>query len=222
MRACCREVFGSRSLTGRTVAIIGVGHVGGALAHRLAAEGAQLMLADIDLGKRALAAELGASWVDPPQALRAAVDVLAPCALGGVIGAEEVAELRCRVICGGANNQLSDEAVADALAARRILYAPDFIVNAAGLINVSLELTRYDRAEAMRRAVGIEAVLGRILDHATGTRQTPLAAATELARRRLEAAAQHEAPADRHAARGLPRLRRREAAGSAASRSRLG
>ncbi len=188
MRACASELFGSPDLAGRRVAVVGVGSVGAALARGLARAGAVLVLSDIDPHKADLARELGAGWREPEQALREKVDVLAPCALGGVIDEALVGQLRCRAICGSANNQLAGDELAERLAARRILYAPDFIVNAGGLINVSLELTGYDRSVAERRAAELELVVGRVLGHAREEGCTPLAAAGELARRRLRAA----------------------------------
>jgi leucine dehydrogenase len=188
MRACSQAAFGSRSLAGRSVAIVGVGSVGGGLAHRLARRGARLLLADIDPARKALARELDAEWASPEDALRADVDVLAPCALGGVIEPQLLGDLRCRVICGAANNQLAGDELARQLADRGILYAPDFLVNAAGLINASLELTGYDSGEAQRRAAGIEQVLASVLERARRTGGTPLEAAVELAGRRLRSA----------------------------------
>jgi leucine dehydrogenase len=99
-----------------------------------------------------------------------------------------VGELRCEIVCGSANNQLSDDRIAEELAAGGILYAPDFIANAGGLINVALELTGYDAAVAMRRVMAIEAVMTGILEHAEAAGLTPLAAAHELARLRLAGA----------------------------------
>jgi leucine dehydrogenase len=206
MRACCGAVFGSRSLADRTVAIVGVGSVGSALAHTLAARGAKLVLADIDGSKRALARELNAEWMDCARALRAGVDVLAPCALGGVIDQALTGELRCRIICGSANNQLAGDELAEALAERGILYAPDFIVNAAGLINASMELTGYEIEEARRRAEGIEAVLGEILAEAAIAQITPLRAATARARRRLAQARTSPGARARRPASALPRI----------------
>jgi leucine dehydrogenase len=190
MRACCAHRFGTREMHGRSVAIVGVGHVGAPLARRLAAEGAVLTLADIDEDKRALAAELDASWLTPEQALRAHVDVLAPCAMGGVIDEYVAEELHASVVCGSANNQLSDDHIADVLAGHGILYAPDFIANAGGLINVSMELTGYDRTLAERRIADIELALDRVLDHAAEQSVTPLAAAVEVAQARIERARQ--------------------------------
>jgi len=188
MRACCAHRFGSSELAGRTVAIVGVGHVGAPLARRLAAAGASLVLSDVDHGRFALAEELGAEWLEPAQALRAEVDLLAPCALGGVLDDALVEQLGCGVVCGSANNQLARDELAERLAAREILYAPDFIVNSGGLINVSLELTGYDRELAAERVAGIEGVLDQVLLHAERASITPLAAAIELARERLAAA----------------------------------
>jgi leucine dehydrogenase len=185
IRACCNARFGSRSLAGRSVAVVGVGSVGGSLARRLQRRGAELLLADIDQRKQSFALGLGAGWTSPEQALRAGVDVLAPCALGGVIDEELVRALRCAIICGAANNQLATDELAVKLAEKGILYAPDFIVNAAGLINASLELTGYDAAEAGRRAAEIETVLGRVLHHAKESGETPLQSAIELAQWRL-------------------------------------
>jgi leucine dehydrogenase len=185
LHACFEHVFGGRSLARRSVAIVGVGSVGGALARRLARRGTRLVLADIDPAKRALARALGANWMAPQDALRARVDAVAPCALGAVIDAQLVRELRCRIICGAANNQLASDELAARLAAEEILYAPDFVVNAAGLINVSLELTGYDAEHAQRRAAAIETVLSGVLARAQKAGETPLRAATDLARERL-------------------------------------
>lgn len=189
MRSCVARLFGAPSLAGRTVAIVGVGHVGGPLARRLAAEGASLLLSDIDPARSTLAAELDAEWLEPADALRAEVDVLAPCALGGVLDHALAVELRCAIVCGSANNQLASDEVADTLDARGILYAPDFIVNSGGLINVSLELTGYDRELAMGRVGQIEPLMDEILRHAGQSSITPLAAAVELAQARLDGAA---------------------------------
>lgn len=189
IRACLRHVFGAPSVAERSVAVLGCGHVGEHLARELAAAGAQLLLADVDISKRSLAEELaGARWVTPQEALTAAVDVLAPCALGDVIDREGVAALRCAIVCGAANNQLADGSIAERLHARGILYAPDFIVNAGGLINVSLELGEYDAALAARRTARIEAVFDALLAEAAAAGTTPLEAAIRLARIRLAGA----------------------------------
>jgi leucine dehydrogenase len=186
IRACCEHRFGSRELKGRSVTIVGVGRVGSRLARRLSRAGAKLVLADIDEGKRRLADELpGARWSDPNPALQAAVDVLAPCALGGAINETNVGRLRCGIVCGSANNQLAHEGLAEDLAAAGILYAPDFIANAGGLINIAVELEGYDPARARRRTAAIEQTMAGVLEDAERAGITPLTAAHELARRRL-------------------------------------
>ncbi len=113
--------------------------------------------------------------------------MLAPCALGGLFDDETVPRLRCRIIAGAANNQLAEEYIADVLAARGILWAPDFVVNAGGLINIAEEIGSYDPAAARRRVRGIAGTLGQIFEHAEAMGATPLTAAMELARRRLAA-----------------------------------
>jgi leucine dehydrogenase len=190
MRACCEHVFGSPDLKGRSVAVVGAGRVGTQLARRLSKAGAKLLVGDIDERKRASMEKVpGAMWTDPSSAMLAEVDIVAPCALGGVIDQVNVDRLRCRIVCGSANNILAHEGLADDLAARGILYAPDFIANAGGLINVSLELGEYDPADARKRAAGIEETMCTLLDEADAAGSTPLAAAYQLARRRLRASA---------------------------------
>jgi leucine dehydrogenase len=187
IRACCRRVFGTASLRDRSVAVVGLGHVGSKIARRCARGGARLVVSDIDPGKRRLAEDLGASWVSPKRALEAAVDVVAPCALGGVLDHDTVPRLRCRIVAGAANNQLAAESVADLLSARGVLWAPDFVANAGGIINIAEELDVYDAAAARRRVRGIGEIVLDIFDRADATGTTPLAAAMDLARSRLEA-----------------------------------
>jgi leucine dehydrogenase len=187
IRACCERVFGSSALTGRTVAVIGLGHVGSRVAKRCGRAGAKLLLADVDPRKRPLADQLGAKWAAPERALEAEVDVLAPCALGGLLDDRSVPRLRCPIVAGAANNQLADDHIADLLASRGVLWAPDFVVNAGGLINIAEELDEYDAGTARRRVRGIADTLRRIFDDAQASGATPLTAAMELARRRLVA-----------------------------------
>jgi leucine dehydrogenase len=170
--------------------VVGLGHVGLALARLLARRRATLVVSDIDPRRRAAAEQLGARWVSPGRALAAAVDVLAPCALGGILDHRSVERLQAAVVAGAANNQLADESVADLLAARGILWAPDFVANAGGIINISVELEPggYDRARARARVAGIGDTVRRVYDDAAGAGLTPLAAAMELARRRLAGA----------------------------------
>jgi leucine dehydrogenase len=143
------------------------------------------VLADVDERKRPLAEQLDGRWMTPVEAFETEAEVLAPCALGGVLNDESVPRLRCRIIAGAANNQLADERIADLLAARGILWAPDFVANAGGVINIAEEFGSYDAAKARRRVRGIADTLRRIFDDADASGATPLTAAMELARRRL-------------------------------------
>jgi leucine dehydrogenase len=188
IRACCEKRFGSPELEGRVVAVVGVGGVGSALARLLSEGGAELVLADIDEQKRSLVQVLpNARWADPNVALQERVDVLAPCALGGAINEANVDRLRCKIICGSANNQLAHDGLAEDLAAEGIIFAPDFIANVGGLINVASELEGYDEEKARRGAADIERTMAQVLSDAELLGTTPLAAAYELARRRLGA-----------------------------------
>ena len=184
--ASVERAFGTTSLKGRSVAVVGLGAVGLRLARLLARRGAKLLVADIDARKREEAARLGARWVRPEKALLAPVDVMAPCALGAVLDHESVPALQAPVVAGAANNQLADESVADLLAHAGVLWAPDFVANAGGIINISVELEPggYDPRLARERVRGVGDTLRSIYDAAAGG-MTPLAAAMELARMNL-------------------------------------
>jgi leucine dehydrogenase len=164
--ACCERVFGTTSMRGRSVAVVGLGHVGLRLARLLARRRAQLVVADIDEAKRGAAEGLGARWMTPAQALVAGVDVLAPCALGGVLDHESVPRLQAQVVAGAANNQLERPEHARALQEAGILYAPDYVINAGGLINVADELRGYDEARALERVRGIYRSLRAVFHYA--------------------------------------------------------
>lgn len=189
MRACVGRRFGTPSLAGHTICVIGLGHVGEALARLLAADGAELIASDIEPGRKPHAERLGARWVDPAEAMQTRCDVLAPCALGGVIGRGNVDSLRTQIVCGAANNVLAGADAAELLAEQGVLYAPDFIANAGGLISVYGELKRLPAERAFGLAEGIETTMGSVLETAASHDTTPLAAARELAERRLSAAA---------------------------------
>jgi leucine dehydrogenase len=187
IRVAAERLWGTPDLAGRSVAVIGLGHVGGALARGLAAAGARLVVSDVAPGRRPLADELGAAWAEPAEALRADVDVVAPCALGGVLDHDTVPALRCRAVAGAANNQLASDDLAADLHARGVLWVPDFVANAGGIINIAVELEPdgYAPDRARERVAAIGATLRTILAMADGDGMTPLAAAQELARRRL-------------------------------------
>ncbi|MEA2222425.1 MAG: leucine dehydrogenase, partial [Solirubrobacteraceae bacterium] len=157
IRVCCERVFGTPSLEGRTIAIAGLGNVGGRVATACAKAGATLLVTDIDARKRAIATALGARWVEPGEALTAPVDVFAPCALGGLLDHDSAMALQAPIVAGAANNQLANDDVAAVLAQRGVLWAPDFVVNAGGIINISVELEPggYDARRAGERVRGI-------------------------------------------------------------------
>lgn len=156
MHACAEEVFGSPSLRGLTVAVQGLGHVGYALCRLLHEEGSRLVVADLrsDAVERA-AREFGAKPVEPAEVLSFPCDILAPCALGAVVSDGTLPDLGCSIIAGSANNVLAEGRHGEALAERGILYAPDYVVNAGGLINVAAELEGYDEERARERVVRI-------------------------------------------------------------------
>lgn len=189
--ASCQRAFSSRSLRDRKVCVIGLGHVGSRVAKRCARAGASLIVADVDERRRAVADRLGARWSSPAEALKAQVDVLVPCALGGFLDDETVPRLRCAVIAGAANNQLADDRIAGVLEAHGILWAPDFVVNAGGLINIAEGIGGYDAGRARRRVASIGDTLDEIFAAAQADRTTPLAAAMKLAERRLASSDGH-------------------------------
>jgi leucine dehydrogenase len=156
MRACAEEVFGSPSLEGLTVAVQGLGHVGYELCRLLHVEGTRLVVADLhpDTVRRA-AVEFGAELVEPGGILSVPCDVFAPCALGAVVNDETLPNLRCSIVAGSANNVLAEGRHGEALAERGILYAPDYVINAGGLINVAAELEGYDEGRARERVARI-------------------------------------------------------------------
>jgi leucine dehydrogenase len=187
IEATVERTFGSPSLKGRSAAVVGLGHVGLRLAQLLSRAGATLIVADIDRAKKAEAEKLGARWTTPAKAMTAAVDVLVPCALGGVLDHESVPRLQAPAIAGAANNQLAATDVAELLRTRDILWAPDFVANAGGIVNIAVELEDggYDAARARARTTEIGDTLRRIFDDAAATKATPLAAAMALAAERL-------------------------------------
>jgi leucine dehydrogenase len=170
------------------VTVIGLGHVGLALAERLAAAGAELWVSDVDTAKRGPAERLGARWVEPADAVSTECDVLAPCALGGTINPQTIDALRCEIVCGSANNVLASDSFAVELTERGILYAPDFIANAGGLINVYGELHALGRERLDELIDGIGDALTRVFEVASARSVAPLEAAKAVAEEALGAA----------------------------------
>jgi leucine dehydrogenase len=168
-------------LANRHVVILGLGHVGSELARRLHSAGSRLTLSDIDPAKRTLADQLGAKWCAPEQALVTEADVFAPCALSGVLGPSEIAALRVPIVAGAANNQLVSDDGAEKLRRRGIVWAPDFVINAGGLIAVSDELHGFNRARVERSIERIGDTLQEIFVRAADADTNTLVAAQELA-----------------------------------------
>jgi leucine dehydrogenase len=157
IRACLEVVYGSPDVRGRTVAVQGVGNVGYNLARYLHERGAKVLVSDINMGHISRAVEeFGAEVLDGDTFYEANCDVLAPCAIGGIINERSIAKLRAPIVCGGANNILeSEERDGQLLAERGITYGPDYVVNAGGLMNVNAELRGWPAGKAMEDAQGI-------------------------------------------------------------------
>jgi leucine dehydrogenase len=175
-----------RRVAGARVVVQGVGHVGADLARRLAAGGADVTVADVDADRASsVAGEIGGRAVQPGAALTAACDVLAPCATAKVVDAATVGSLRCSILAGGANDVLATADMATALAARGVLYIPDFVINAGGVICIHAVRADWgeDKLEESLLAIGDR--VARITKEADRTGRTPLAVAEEMAAHRL-------------------------------------
>jgi glutamate dehydrogenase/leucine dehydrogenase len=183
IRATVEHVFGSPELAGRSVLVQGAGAVGSLLSGELADKGARVLVSDVD-EERAVAT--GFETVRPERAVEAAVDVYSPCAVGGTLNAESIPRLACRAISGCANNQLADPQDAERLRERGILYAPDYVVSAGGIIQlIGLEDEGWDETQLEERLAGIGDTLRTLFAEAEAEHITPAEAADRLARRRV-------------------------------------
>lgn len=186
MQAAARRRWGRDELAGLRVALQGCGNVGRHLARLLAEAGARLTVADVDAGRAAhVARETGAELVAPEAILGAEADIVAPCALGGVLDDQSVAAMRADVVVGAANNQLLEARHAAALAERGILYVPDYVANAGGVMSGGVDLFGWTRAEAEQRIEGIYDTVLRVLDAAAAEGVPPAVAADRLAQERI-------------------------------------
>jgi len=178
---------GDGVLAGRSVAVQGLGNVGYNLARFLREAGAKVFAADIDANATGRARdELGVEVVPTAEILAVPCDVVAPCALGAVLNDESIPRLRCRIVAGAANNQLADERRhGQELHERGILYAPDFVINAGGLISVYNEIVGYNRDTAMRMARGIHANMARVFEISRAQSIPTALAADRLAEERI-------------------------------------
>jgi leucine dehydrogenase len=181
-----RAALGAASLAGRSVVVQGAGHVGAHLARLLVDDGARVRVSDIDPER---AAAVGVPVLEPDGALGAECDVLAPCALGGVLSRATAGKLHCELVCGAANNQLLDDDAADAVAEYGIAYAPDYVVNAGGIINLAHEWAEggYSRDAACSQAARIADTTRRVFALADAEGITTARAADEIGRRRIAA-----------------------------------
>ena len=156
IKACLQELVGHPGLGGRTVAVQGLGKVGAKLVGYLCQEGARVTVTDLDAERIQKVAAAHTVEVCPPDEIyEVPCDVFSPCALGGILNDETIPRLRCRAVSGGANNQLAEDRHGDRLHEMGILYAPDYVVNAGGLIQVSEEFPEFRRERAMTRAAAI-------------------------------------------------------------------
>ena len=190
MRVCLERTWRTDHFTGSRIAVQGCGNVANHLCQFLHEDGAELIVADVDSEKAEHVAErYGAQVVTPDKIHRVACDIYSPCALGGTLDALTIPQLTCAIVAGSANNQCSSPEDSDLLRKRGILYAPDFVVNAGGVINIAvgLEATGYDEGHAVARVRHIAVTLREIFELADAQRVATERAAIMLAERRLAA-----------------------------------
>lgn len=186
MKTCLEQIGEAPTVKGRTVAIQGLGKVGSHLASMAALEGAKLFVTDIDSARLERAvAEWGAHSVMPEAIYSVTCDIFAPCALGGILNEKTVPALNCRIVAGSANNQLAEEVDGDALFGRGILYAPDYVINAGGLMNLSFEQGGYDRDRALAKVGEIPHTLRQIFQRARVEAAPPHRVADRIVEERL-------------------------------------
>jgi leucine dehydrogenase len=185
--ACAEETWKDSSLAGKRVEVQGVGKVGYHLVKHLVEAGASVLVSDVDVDAVARAVrDFGVETAEPEKIHAVECDVFAPCAMGGVIRDDTLPELKCRVVAGSANNQLERPEHGEALASMGILYAPDYVINAGGLINVSDELHGYNPERAKARVEGIYRNVRQIFQMARERHISTAAAADTFAHERIQ------------------------------------
>jgi leucine dehydrogenase len=188
VQASAHQMWGSNSLKGKTVSIQGCGHVGRYLADELHEAGANLIVSDIDSTKAARVAKAtGAKIVEGDAIFDADADIFSPCALGGIINDTTIPKLKVKIVAGGANNQLLEERHGDELARRGILYTPDYVANAGGVINVYGEVAGWETQRALDKADDIYDTVLKVFDIAETQHIPTYEAADRLAEQRLAA-----------------------------------
>jgi len=188
MKACVNEVYGSDSVEGKKILVEGVGKVGSALVRRLVKEGAKVMIADVNEEALAsLAKETGASVVSLSEVFDQDMDIYSPCALGATLNTENISQMKCAIVSGAANNQLADEHIhGQMLLDKGILYGPDYLINAGGLINVYTELNGYNRDIAMKTTETIYDVTRDIIAISKREQISTYQAANKMAEQRIQ------------------------------------
>ena len=188
MKACAREAWGKDSLEGKAVAMQGFGKVASHTAEHLLKEGVRIIATDTSQAAKTHAKEMGAEIVDTDAIYDTPCDIFSPCALGGTLNSETIPQLKCSIVAGGANNQLLTEEDGERLQKRGILYAPDYIINAGGIINASCEIgATYSRQRATELTERIYETLLEVLRSSSIAEITPAQAADRLASQRIEA-----------------------------------
>jgi leucine dehydrogenase len=186
VQASANHKWGSDSLEGKTVTIMGCGSVGTYLAKELHEAGARLIVSDIDSAKAARVSKMtGAKIVEDGAIFSADADIFSPCALGGIINDTTIPKLKVQIVAGGANNQLLEERHGDELQRRGILYAPDYVANAGGVINVYGEVAGWDAQRALDKADDIYDTILKVFDIAESKHIPTYEAADRLAEQRL-------------------------------------
>lgn len=189
LQACAKHRWGSDDVSGRTVAIQGVGSTGYNLARHLHEAGANLIVSDVDPERvERLVREFGATAIAADQIYSTGADIFAPCALGGIINDDSIAQLKAEVIVGSANNQLLEPRHGDALFELGILYAPDYVANAGGMINGCRELLGWDDGDALAKVQELYDTMLELLDQAKAESVPPFRKADKMAEARLAAA----------------------------------
>jgi leucine dehydrogenase len=164
MKACAQKRWGNDSLGGKKVMVQGVGHVGQYLVGRLTEEGAKVYITDINKERiKETSEKYKVEFIEPNDMLNVDMDIYAPCALGATVNTESIAKMKCSIIAGAANNQMADEYIhGSQLIEKGIIYAPDFLINAGGLVNVAAEASgTYNREKVTK---DVEKIYNRILD----------------------------------------------------------
>jgi leucine dehydrogenase len=188
IQASAKERWGSDDLSTRTVSVQGCGHVGYYLAKELHEAGAKLIVTDIDPDRvKQVVGEFGARAVAPEEIYGVQADIFAPCALGGIINDKTIPQLKVQIVCGAANNVLLEEKHGDLLEKKHILYTPDYVANAGGVINVYSELAGWSSARAFRKADEIYETVLKVFQIAKSDKVPTYVAADRLAEQRIQA-----------------------------------